>query len=397
MDTDLPLEGIRVIDLGQIYAAPYCTLQLAYFGAEVVKIEPPGKGEFLRVPDLSPGGVNYAFLMLNANKKSVTLNLKHPRGCELLMRILEDADVLVENYVAGAMESLGLGYDKLGPRFPRLIYASGKGYGAESRWSRMGAMDVTVQASAGVMSVTGFADRPGVKTPTTFIDMGTGMHLVAGILAALLQRGRTGRGQKVEVAMHDVAIPALTSQLGPVLEGHHIHRLGNRHRGACPCNVYPAADGDVLIFCLTDEHWQTLTGLMGREDLRNDPRFRNHATRVKIAGEVDALMEKWTRPQPRDAIIELLIEQGVPCSPVRTIEEVAADPEVTRRGMLKASSFPTRGAIRVLGSPIRLSAIDGDGLPVVRPPALGEHTGEVLARIGIDDTELEDLRRDGVI
>ncbi len=396
MDTDLPLEGIRVIDLGQIYAAPYCTLQLAYFGAEVVKIEPPGKGEFLRVPDLSPGGVNYAFLMLNANKKSVTLNLKHPRGCELLMRILEDADVLVENYVAGAMESLGLGYDKLGPRFPRLIYASGKGYGAESRWSRMGAMDVTVQASAGVMSVTGFADRPGVKTPTTFIDMGTGMHLVAGILAALLQRGRTGRGQKVEVAMHDVAIPALTSQLGPVLEGHHIHRLGNRHRGACPCNVYPAADGDVLIFCLTDEHWQTLTGLMGREDLRGDPRFRNHATRVKIAGEVDALMEKWTRPQPRDAIIELLIEQGVPCSPVRTIEEVAADPEVTRRGMLKASSFPTRGAIRVLGSPIKLSAID-DGLPVVRPPALGEHTGEVLARIGIDDTELEDLRRDGVI
>ncbi len=263
----LPLEGIRVIDLGQIYAVPYCTLQLAYMGADVIKVEPPGAGEFLRRPEVSRGGVGYSFLMLNANKRSVTLNLKDARGRDILLRLLESADVLAENYLGGVMESLGLGYEQLAPRFPRLIYASGKGYGLGSRWERLGAMDVTVQASSGFISVTGFADREGVKTPTTFIDMGTGSHLVSAILAALIQRGRTGRGQRVEVAMLDVCVPAMTTLIAQVLDGRRFHRMGNRHWGAVPCNVYPAADGgELMIFCLTEEHWQSCAKLMGRED-----------------------------------------------------------------------------------------------------------------------------------
>src|SRR5689334_16931413 len=173
----LPLEGIRVIDLGQIFAAPYCTMQLGYMGAEIIKIEPPG-GELLRRPDQSPGGVSYAFLMLSANKKSVTLNLKHARGREIVIRLLQDADVLVENYSSGVMEGLGLGYQELSERYPRLIYASGKGYASDGPWAKMGAMDSTIQASCGFISVTGFDDGPGTRTPTTFIDMGTGSHLV---------------------------------------------------------------------------------------------------------------------------------------------------------------------------------------------------------------------------
>jgi|YelNatPaOPRAMG01_1025707.scaffolds.fasta_scaffold01072_7 CoA:oxalate CoA-transferase len=392
----LPLEGIRVIDFGQIYAAPYCTLQLAAMGAEVIKIEPPGAGELLRRPDLSPGGVNYSFLMLNPNKKSVTLNLKHPRGCEIALRLIETADVLVENYLEGVMESFGLGYGQISERFPRLIYASGKGYGSGSRWAKLGAMDNTVQAASGFISITGFAER-GVKTSATFIDMGTGSHLVSGILAALLHRERTGRGQKVEVAMMDVAIPALTSALAPVLQGRKFKRLGNRHWGACPTNVYPARDGEVLIFCLTEAHWQTLARLMGREDLIGQEQYKSHASRLRIADEVDAIVAAWTREQARDAVVELMIESGIPSAPVRELEEVIADPEVTRRAMLVDSEYPTRGPVKVMGTPIKLSAAPQKDIPNRRPAELGEHTEEVLASVGIGAAELARLKAEGVV
>jgi CoA:oxalate CoA-transferase len=393
----LPLEGIRIIDLGQIYAAPYCTMQLSYMGADVIKVEPPGQGELLRRPDLSPGGANYSWLMLNAGKRSVTLNLKDERGQKILLRLLEDADVLVENYLEGVMESFGLGYLQIKDRFPRLVYASGKGYGSNSRWARLGSMDNTIQASSGFISITGFPDK-GVKTSATFIDMGTGSHLVSGILAALLQRAKTGRGQKVEVAMLDVAVPAMTSALAPTLQGMRFKRLGNRHWGACPTNVYPARDGEVLIFCLTEPHWRTVAKLMGREDLISDPRCASHGTRLRIADELDGLVSDWTRGHSRDEMIELLIEAGVPCAPVRTLEEVAADPEVRIRGTLIDTEYPARGAIRVAGSPIKLSdAPQPDTIALRRPPTLGEHTAEVLGAIGIGADEIEQLTNDGVI
>jgi CoA:oxalate CoA-transferase len=394
----LPLEGIRVIDLGQIYAAPYCTMQLAYMGAEVIKVEPPGSGEFLRRPEVSRGGVGYSFLMLNANKKSVTLNLKHPRSREILLKMLAGADVLVENYLGGVMESLGLGYEHLAPRFPRLIYASGKGYGSGSRWERLGAMDSTVQASCGFISVTGFGDRTGVKTPATFIDMGTGSHLVSAILAALIHRGRTGRGQKVEVAMLDVCVPAMTSLIGQMLDGRRFKRLGNRHWGAVPCNVYPAGDGgEVLIFCLTDAHWRSCAKLMRRQDLIADPRYKDHGSRMRIADEVDGLVAGWTRTIGRETIIDMLIAEGVPCAPVRTVEEVIADPDIAARGMLIDSEFPTRGSVKILGSPLKLSGADGAPRAIRRPPALGEHNAEIFGALGIDSPELQRLKSEGVV
>ncbi len=359
----LPLEGIRVIDLGQVYAAPYCTLQLAAMGADVIKIEPPKIGEVLRRPDLSPGGVNYSFLMLNANKRSITINLKDRRGQEIVLKLLEDADVLVENFLAGVMESFGLAYDQIAEKF---------------------------------LSITGFPDQP-VKTSATYIDMGTGSHLVSGILAALIQRGKTSRGQHVEVAMLDVAIPALTSAVAPVLQGAHFKRLGNRHWGACPTNIYPARDGEILIFCLTEAHWRTLAKLMARADLISDPRCAHHGTRLKIADELDGIVADWTRTQARDEMIQRLIEAGIPCAPVRGLEEVIADPEVAERSTLIESDYPTRGAIRVVGSPIKLSDAPESSILRRRPPQLGEHNAEVLATIGIDAGELERLTRDGVV
>lgn len=391
----LPLEGIRVIDFGQIYAVPYCTLQLAAMGAEIIKIEPPKTGEMLRRPDL-PGGVNYSFLMLNPNKKSVTLNLKHPSAREIVFKLLENADVLVENYLDGVMESFGLGYDELASRFPRLIYASGKGYGTGSRFAKLGSMDNTIQASSGFISITGFPDR-GVKTSATFIDMGTGSHLTSGILAALIHRGKTGKGQRVEVAMLDVAIPALTSILAPVLQGRKFKRLGNRHWGVCPTNIYPASDGEALIMVLTEAHWRLFAKLMGHDELLANPEYKDHAARMHHADELDVMISAWTRSQRRDDIIQLLIEKGIPCAPVREVEEVVADPEVDQRGTLIDSSYPGRGDVRVVGSPIKLSALAREEVPHVRPPQLGEHTEEVLLSVGYSRDRIAQLRAEGAI
>jgi CoA:oxalate CoA-transferase len=392
---NLPLEGIRVIDFGQIYAVPYCTLQLAAIGAEVIKIEPPKTGEMLRLPNL-PGGANYSFLMLNANKKSVTLNLKHPSAREIVFKLLEDADVLIENYLVGVMESFGLGYEEIAPRFPRLIYASGKGYGAGSRFAKLGSMDNTIQASSGFISITGFPEH-GVKTSATFIDMGTGSHLTSGILAAIIHRGKTGKGQKVEVAMLDVAIPALTSILAPVLQGRKFKRLGNRHWGVCPTNIYPASDGEVLIMVLTEAHWRSFAKLMGHEELLEKPEYRDHGARMSVVDQLDEMISAWTRPQRRDAIIAMLIESGIPCAPVREVEEVIADPEVTARGTLIDSTYPTRGDVKVVGSPVKMSAIAPEEMLHRRPPELGEHTEEVLTSIGISRERIAHLREEGAI
>jgi formyl-CoA transferase len=393
-----PLSGIRVIDLGQIYAAPYCTMQLAAMGAEVIKIEPPGTGEGLRYTAAEPGKTNYAFLMLNANKKSVTINLKQARGRALLMKLLERADVLVENFAGGVMESMGLGYEDLRERCPRLIYASAKGYAAESRFAKLGAMDTSIQAICGQISATGFADRDGVKTPATLIDMGTGSHLTSAILAALLGRAQSGRGTRVEVAMFDVALPGMTTVFSAAMQGRKVRRNANQHPGVCPSNVYPAADGAMLIFCLSEKHWRTLAAMIGREELADDLRFATHAARLRIADEVDALVARWTRERSREDLTAMLAERGIPAAPVRSVEEVLADPELDERGPFIAGHHPDYGAIRVLGLPYRLTPErPARAAAPAPPPQLGEHTAEVLAAIGIDREQLERLHNDGIV
>jgi CoA:oxalate CoA-transferase len=392
----LPLEGYRIIELAQIYAGPYCALQLAHFGAEVIKIEPPGSGEFLRKRSAGASGVNPGFLMMNPGKKSVTLNLRDPRGREILLKLIEDADALIENYAPGALERLGLGYDELAPRFPRLVYASAKGYGRDSRFAELGAMDFTIQASSGIISMTGYEDRPGVRVTAALIDTSTGMHLAAGILAALLERGRTGRGRKVEVAMLDVCIPAINGAIASVLEGGKVRRIGNRHPSAAPCNTYPTADGTIWIYCLTDDHWRRLAPLIGRADLTMDARYKDERSRTRIVDEVDAIVGEWTSGRKRDEVVELLIANGIPCAPVREIDEVAHDPELLGRGLIRDSEYGGHGGVKVLGSAIKLSGIRGDEI-TPKVPELGENTAEVLGRLGIGKAEIEELIKDGVI
>jgi CoA:oxalate CoA-transferase len=392
----LPLQGYRVVELAQIYAGPYCGLQLAHFGAEVIKVEPPGTGELLRKRPPAKHGTNYGFLMLNTGKKSISLNLKDPRGRDILFRMLVDSDVLLENYAPGAVERLGLGYDDLAPHFPRLVWASSKGYGHDSRFAQLGAMDFTIQAASGIISMTGYADRPGVRVTAALIDTSTGMHLAAGILAALLERERTGRGRKVEVAMLDVCMPAINGAIGVAQDGFKIRRLGNRHPTTCPCNTYSCADGEIWIYCLTEANWHQLARLMTREDLITHPDYKDHQSRFKLVDQIDTMVGQWSSTQKRDELVALLLANNIPCAPVREIDEVAGDPELPKRHVVRNGTIADFDDIKVLGSAIKMSGLRGDEIPP-RVPELGEHTAEVLERLGIYADELDALRRDGIV
>jgi crotonobetainyl-CoA:carnitine CoA-transferase CaiB-like acyl-CoA transferase len=310
--------------------------------------------------------------------------------------MLESADVLLENYATGALERMGLGYDDLSQRFPRLIYASCKGYGADSRWANLGAMDFTVQAASGIIDMTGYADRPGVRATAALIDTSAGMHLAAGIMGALIERGRTGRGRKVEVAMLDVCVPAVNGMIASALDGNPLPRLANRHPSACPSNTYAAADGQILIYCLTEDHWRRFARLIGRADLLDEPRYRDHQSRYRIIDEVDHMVGAWTATRKRDDLVALLIEHGVPCAPVRTITEVANDPELRARALLRVGEFAGYGEVNILGSAIRMSG-ETDATAKPRVPALGEDTDAVLMGLGVAGNELDELRRNGVI
>jgi crotonobetainyl-CoA:carnitine CoA-transferase CaiB-like acyl-CoA transferase len=393
-----PLSGLRVLDLGQIYNGPYCALLLAHHGAEVIKIEPP-QGDVLRRMDRSPGGASYPFLMLNANKKDVAIDLKHERGREIFLRLVEHADVLVENFAAGVMERLGLGYDVVCTRNPAIIFASGSGFGSTGPYVGFPAMDFTIQALVGAMAITGYPDMPPVKCGPTFIDMLGATHLFGGILLALRAREQSGRGQRVEVAMFDAAVPALLSYLAPFYElQREITRSGNRHvvGGATPYNNFRCLDGYVAIMCVTNQHWFDLCRLMQRDDLLANAQWHSVPERAQDWQRIEAEVERWTSPQRRDDVAQRVAAAGIPSAPVRTLPEVGTDPHIFARGVIREVECAPRGTIKVIGSPIKLSA-QGDS-DVSAPPRLGQDTDAILSQLlGLSADEIAELRRVGAI
>ena len=393
-----PLTGLTVLELGQIYNGPYCALLLAHHGAEVIKIESP-QGDVLRRMDRSPGGASYPFLMLNANKKGVTIDLKHERGCELLLQLAERADILVENFAAGVMERLGLSYEIVSARNPRLIFASGSGFGTTGPYVGYPAMDFTIQALVGAMSITGYPDMPPVKCGPTFIDMLGATHLFAGILLALRERERSGRGQRVEVAMFDAAVPALLSYLAPFYELNRvITRSGNRHvvGGATPYNNFKCVDGYVAIMCVSNQHWLDLCRLMERDDLLANERWHGVPERAEDWHQIEAEVEKWTCMQRRDDVARAVAAAGIPSAPVRTLAEVGTDPHLFERGVIREVDYAPRGTVKVIGSPIHLDAQEAPAPSA--PPHIGEHTDAVLRDLlGLPAAEIAELRRVGAI
>ncbi len=395
---DGPLAGLTVLELGQIYNGPYCGLLLAHHGADVIKVEAP-QGDVLRRMDRSPGGASYPFLMLNANKRGIRIDLKQPAGVALLLRLAARADVLVENFAAGVADRLGIGHEAVRGRNPRLVYASGSGFGSSGPYVGYPAMDFTIQALVGAMSITGYPDQPPVKCGPTFIDMLGAVHLFAGILLALGERERTGVGQRVEVAMFDAAVPALLSFLAPYYElQREMSRSGNRHvvGGSTPYNNFPCRDGFAAILCVSDQHWLDLCDVMARADLRAIERWHSVAGRAADAATIEAAVSAWTAPQTRAEVAARVAGAGIPSAAVRTISEVGSDPHIFERGIVREVTTAERGPVKVLGTPIKLGAHAEPA--VTPPPAIGADTDAVLRELlGLSPAEIDALRAAGTI
>lgn len=398
-----PLQGVTVLDLGQIYNGPYATFLMAMAGARVIKIE-PCEGESLRHRTLI-GGAALPFAMLNSNKLAVTLNLKSARGRELLVEMARRADVVLENFLPGTMERLGVGYETLRGVNPRLIYASGSGFGRTGPYRDYPAMDITIQAMSGVMSVTGFPDGPPTKTGPALCDFFGGTHLYGAVVTALYEREQTGRGRLVEVAMLDAVYFSLASSLGLYFGsggyGGPIkfpQRTGNRHSGraAAPYSVYRTADGHIAILCVNNKHWKSLLKAMEREDLREDERFETAKKRAAHEEQIDEIMGAFAVRFDRDELFKLLLKHGVPCAPVRDLAEVTNDPHLHARGMLQWMDHPQYGRIAAARSPLRFD--DVPLMPLIPSAKLGAQNAEVYSGwLGLSKTELEQLQREEVI
>jgi crotonobetainyl-CoA:carnitine CoA-transferase CaiB-like acyl-CoA transferase len=398
MTTPLPLESITVVDLGQIYNGSYATFLMAMAGARIVKIEPK-EGEHLR-RRASVGGAALPFAMLNSNKESATLNLKSPRGLALLFEMVKRADVLLENFAPGTTERLGFGWERVHQANPRIVYASGSGYGLSGPYRDYPAMDLTVQAMAGVMSVTGFPDRPPVKAGPAICDFFGGVHLYGGVMTALYERETTGVGRLVEVSMQEAVYASLSSNLGLYYgsDGQVPVRTGNRHGGLAeaPYNVYPTSDGYIAIICVGETHWMSLVKAMERSDLEGDPRFASLGRRVANMERVDEIVSSFTRRYDKQSLFELLRKHRVPCAPVRDLDEVVNDPHMHARGALAWINHPDLGRIPVPRSPMRYHGSEPP--PLVASRRLGEDNRTVYGEwLGLSAAEIDGLEREGVI
>jgi formyl-CoA transferase len=390
--------GVTVLDLTQIYNGPYATFLMAQAGADVIKIEPLG-GEHLRKRQ-GASGAAMPFAMLNANKRTMTINLKAREGRDLLLQLVAQADVLVENFAPGVMERLGLPEAVLREANPRLVYASSSGYGKSGPYRDYPAMDLTVQAMTGVIDTTGYPDAPPVKAGPAMADLLAGVHLFGAIASALFARERTGEPQTVEVSMMEAVYPTLASSLGLYYgsNGQAPMRTGNRHTGMslCPYNVYPTSDGYVAIITNNDQHWNWLVQALDATALATDPRFATVKDRCDYMDEVDAAIGAITARYAKTELFELLIRNRVPCAPVRTVTEVIQDPHLHARGSLRWIDHPEYGRIVVPTSPLRF--VHEDRVPYRASAALGEDTEAILEeRLHLDAAAIARLREDAVV
>lgn len=395
----LPLDDIRVLDLTHYYNGPYATMLLGYLGAKVIKVEEPAFGDGMRGlyrREEHPFG--FPFALMNANKQSITLNLKSDAGMALFKRLAAKADVVVENFAAGTMEQMGLGWGVLHTLNPRLIYAFSTGYGASGPNRNLPAFDPVVQANTGVMALTGASDGPPYKAGPAVVDILGATHLFAGILAAIRQRDRTGKGLMVELSLQESTLPSLTSHMGARAIGIQQLRDGNRSAGGfvVPYNSYPACDGWVMMLAADNRRWAKLCAVIGRPELGRDPRYAKLAARRERQEEVDAIISEWTQGQTRAAIMEQLAARDLFGGIVKNLDEVMTDPHLLERGTLREIEHPELGPMTIFTSPLRF-----DGEPnSPRSPArkLGADTDAVLSReLALSSAELADLRAHRVI
>jgi formyl-CoA transferase len=399
------LAGVRVIDLTQFEAGPSCTETLAWLGADVIKIEPPGRGDQARSASTDqPGLDSYYFLLLNANKRSVTLNLRLPDGASILRHLLRDADVFVENLGPGSVERLGFDYESVRAINPRVVYAQIKGFAPDGPYGNFLSFDHIGQAVGGAVSVTGAQDGPPLKPGPTIADTGTGLHCAIGILAALYQRRQTGVGQRVEVAMQEAVINyCRVSYAAQARTGLAAGRSGNRGQlgMTAPADIFPCHPGgsNDYVFVYTsrasNEHWLALLDVIGRQELKEDPRFATPEKRAQHAEAVGGVISAWTLQRTKREAMEALGSAGVPAGAVFDTLELSNDPHLRRNGMFVTVNHAERGDFTMPGWPVRMSCSHVHAAPA---PLLGQHNRDVYGTLlGLGEPELADLTARGVI
>jgi len=390
-----PLEGLRVLDLTEHMAGPFCTMILADMGAEVIKVERPGAGDSSRA--MGDGSErNPYFRYINRNKKSLTLDYKSPRGREVFLRLAGRADVLVENYRATVMDRAGLGYEALHARNPRLVYAQLSGFGSDGPYREKGGFDLIAQGMGGIMHVTGEPDGPPTSVGLPICDLGTGMWGVQGILAALYERQRTGLGQRVECSLLETAVGFsswtsagwLADRVEPV-------RMGSRHRQNAPYQRFETKDGYMMIGAAGQGIWERCAPALGHPEWLDDPRFRRGAERRKNRAALEREISAVLATAPTAHWIKALDDAGVPCGPVYTYEQLFADPQIQHRGLVVYADDAELGRVPHIRTPVKLSA----SAVAVRAvaPKLGQDSGEILASLGYSAADIEALRKDRVV
>ncbi len=390
------LTGIKILDLSRVLAGPFCTMILADMGAEVIKIEVPGKGDDSRSFGPFVNGESGYYMNVNRNKKGITLNLKG-KGKDLFLEMVKKADMVVENYRPGVMERLGIGYDELKKVNPKIIYGAVSGFGHYGPYTQRPGYDVIGQASSGLMSVTGWPDGGPTRIGTAMADSLAGYSLAIGLLAALQYRNRTGIGQKVDIGMMDASIASLQI-IYPIytMGGRIPERIGNRYESNYPTDTFRTKDGMIVIGAANDKLWQQLCRVMNMEKLAEDERYDKNPKRVERYQEIKPIIEAWTMKQTSKEVIDQLVEAGVPASPINNLAQVVEDPHAQAREMFVHVQHPVAGDTLLNGSQFKMTETN----PVidVHAPLLGEHNEQVYGELlGLSKEEVADLANQGVI
>ncbi|MGO1120542.1 CaiB/BaiF CoA transferase family protein [Rhodovibrionaceae bacterium A322] len=409
MSKAAPLKNIRVLDLTRVMSGPFCTSMLADLGAEIIKIELPGSGDEARAFGPYQDGESTYFMLLNRNKKSVTVDLKSPEGQDILKALIPKCDVLVENFRPGVMARLGLDEDSVRALNPNIIYASISGFGQDSPLKNWPAFDLVIQAMGGIMSLTGPKGGPATAVGESMADVATGMFAAFGIVAALFDRERNGEGRTLDVAMLDSLMSMqLTGLSRQLYSGDTPTPVGNRHPVTYPVDSFPTRDGDIVMVCFSQGAFAALCELMGQPDLAQDPRFQTNDNRNTHEEELRALIANWTASLTQDEAIGKLQKARIPAGPVWTLKQLSESEHVQARNMIQPGQHSRFGSVPLVPQPVKFTGpgsnqeadqkVSQDPAPPPHVPLLGEDTDDVLTRLlDMDDSSLADLRQKKIL
>ena len=396
---DFPLEGVRVLDLSRVFAGPLCGMVLADFGAEVIKVEHPGRGDDTRDWGMRIGKTETTYYnSMNRNKRSITVDLQTPEGVKIIHDLLPQCDVVVQNFKTGGAEKLGLGYEQLKAIKPDLIYCSVAGYDSSGPEAKRPGYDLVIQGESGLMALNGEANTPPLKFGVAVVDLMTGMYAAQAVLAALFQRTRTGKGRHIEMALYDCGL-MITGYYGldAMLLGHDPQRYGNAHPSIVPYGMYDAADGPLIIAVGNNAQFDKFCRqVIERPDIVEDPRFATNVERAKNRLVLGPMLKELIAGFARDVLLQRMTAAGIPCGKVAGLHEALTSERTRRGGLLQELPHPVAGSTHVFAPPYRL---DGQRLPIRNaPPTLGEGTREVLQQLlQLSEPELQALRDKGVL